>query len=179
MQGKPRTEFGESFAHGATQYSPYPAEVQCPRVLLRTGYIGTLSSISKFQNPQRRVGFQHEPHCLYKLFGYNETLLSLKEVSHHCWELFISQVPRCKLESTLQAGFSVTRQSQAYYTLSYTEGLQRIYKVNDIAFYSKYGIPGERCIHVLINKLIYLIDTCDMMETLNHSTQSDLSVDNC
>lgn len=175
MQGKPRTKFGESFAHGVTQYIPYPAEVQCPRVFLRTGYIGALSStFPKFQSPQRRVGFQHEPHCLYKLFGYNETLLSLKEVSHHCWELFISQVPRCKLESTLQAGFSVTRQ-----TLSCTEGLQRIYKVKAIAFYSKYGIPSERCIHVLINKLIYLIYTCDMMETLNCSTEKDLSVDSC
>lgn len=137
-------------------------------------YRSSVQHISKFQSPQRRVGFQHEPHCLYKLFGYNETLLSLKEVSYHCWELFISQVPRCKLESTLQAGFSVTRQ-----TLSCTEGLQRIYKVKAIAFYSKYGIPSERCIHVLINKLIYLIYTCDMMETLNCSTEKDLSVDSC
>ena len=96
---------------------------------------------------------------MYKLFGYHETFLSLKEVSHHCWELFISQVPRCKLESTLQAGFSVTRQSQAYYTCSCTEGLPRIYKIKDIAFYSMYGIPCERCIHILISKLIYYIYT--------------------
>lgn len=148
-------------------------------------YRNSVQHISKFQNPQRRVGLQHEPHCLYNLFGYHETFLSLKEVSHHCWELFISQVPRCKLESTLQAGFSVTRQSQAYYTCSCTEGLQRIYKIKDIAFYSMYGIPCERCIHILISKLIYFIYTYFIytpylvMETLNHCTQSGLSVDSC
>lgn len=57
-------------------------------------------------------------------------------------------------------------------TLSCTEGLQKLYEVKDTAFYSEYEITSERCIHVFVNKLIYLMYTCDTMGTLNHSTQS-------
>lgn len=85
-----------------------------------------------------------------------------------------AKFPSASQGSTLQAGFSTSRQFQTYCANSFpTEDFQEnvLYKVKVIAFYSEYEISSERGICVFFNKLIYLMHASDTVETLNHNAQ--------
>lgn len=118
---------------------------------------------------------RHKPNCLYKQFRHNEPLL------YHLRTLFTSignclsaKFPGASQESTSQAGFSTSRQVQAYCANSFPkEDFQEnvLYKEKVIALYflSMRSQMKTASVFSLIN---YLMHACDTVETLNHSAQS-------